>query len=287
MKLLVSLNSKSLEDYLDYTNSFIIGLKNFSINYLELRIDEIKDLLHKYPDINLFVSINKNIFNDELPSLENALLALSSLPISGLFFYDLSLLSLCQKLNVSIPLVLNQTHMVTSYSNCNYYYDKGVSYAYLSSDITKDEIIEIKEHTKMKLMVLFMGYPAVSHSKRHLVSNYFKYKNIPDNKEYHTFKTKDSENYIIKEDDKGTVILYGNILNGAKYLEDLSDYIEYGILDENLIDHALFIKVLSLYKELLETKDKALLLKINTLIGEDTVFFDKKTFYKVKRNEKN
>ena len=45
MKLLVSLNSKNLEDYLDYTNSFIIGLKNFSINYLELSIDEIKDLL--------------------------------------------------------------------------------------------------------------------------------------------------------------------------------------------------------------------------------------------------
>ena len=34
MKLLVSLNRKEVDDYLDYTNSFIIGLKDYSINYL-------------------------------------------------------------------------------------------------------------------------------------------------------------------------------------------------------------------------------------------------------------
>ena len=41
MKLLVSLNNKKLDDYLNYTNSFILGLKDFSINYLEFDLNDI------------------------------------------------------------------------------------------------------------------------------------------------------------------------------------------------------------------------------------------------------
>ena len=48
MKLLVGLNTRNILDYLDYTNSFIIGLKDFSINYLEYSLDEIKELREKY-----------------------------------------------------------------------------------------------------------------------------------------------------------------------------------------------------------------------------------------------
>ena len=44
MKLLVGLNTRSILDYLDYTNSFIIGLKDFSINYQEYEVDEIKKI---------------------------------------------------------------------------------------------------------------------------------------------------------------------------------------------------------------------------------------------------
>ena len=71
MKLLVGLNKKDILDYLDYTNSFIIGLKGFSINYQEYSVEEIKELLGKYPNIEVFVSINKNIFNSDLKELEN------------------------------------------------------------------------------------------------------------------------------------------------------------------------------------------------------------------------
>ena len=88
MKLLVSLNKKELDDYLNYTNSFIIGLKEFSINYLEFSLKEIKELLIKYPNIELFVSINKNIFNNELDLLKEYLIELSKLSIKGILFYD-------------------------------------------------------------------------------------------------------------------------------------------------------------------------------------------------------
>ena len=42
MRLLVGLNTRRVLDYLNYTNSFIIGLKDFSINYQEYTINEIR-----------------------------------------------------------------------------------------------------------------------------------------------------------------------------------------------------------------------------------------------------
>ena len=70
MKLLVSLNNKKVDDYLNYTNSFILGLKDFSINYLEFDLNEIKELLNNYKDIELFISLNGNYFNKDLKGLE-------------------------------------------------------------------------------------------------------------------------------------------------------------------------------------------------------------------------
>ena len=86
MKLLVGLNKKGILDYLNYTNSFIIGLKDFSINYQEYSIDEIKALKKEYPNIELFVSVNKNIFNSDLTLLEERLTELSKLDITGVLF---------------------------------------------------------------------------------------------------------------------------------------------------------------------------------------------------------
>ena len=175
MKILVGLNNKNISDYLDYTNSFIIGLKDFSINYQEYSVEEIEKILNDYPNIEVFVSINKNIFNSDLNLLEELLYKLNNLRIKGVFFYDLSILSIVKKNKLNIPLVWAAEHMTTNYNTCNYYYDKKVEYVYLSSEITKDEIIEIKEKSPIKLISFFFGYPDVSFSKRKLLTNYFLY----------------------------------------------------------------------------------------------------------------
>lgn len=290
MKLLVSLNRKEVNDYLDYTNSFIIGLKDYSINYLEFTLDEIENLLKENPEIELFVSINKNIFNKEINELEEILIKLNKLHIKGVLFYDLAVLSIVKRLSLNIPLCWHQTHMVTNYNTCNYYKDKGCSYAYLSSEITASEMEEISDKCSLSLLALFMGHPIVSHSKRKLLSNYFEnYKYKMENKDY-LIKSMDSENYYVKETSNGTSIIYGNIVNGSKYLLQLKDNLSYGILDEQYIEHDKFIEILKLFNELLNSNEESsskYLFEIEKLIGSDTGFFDRKTIYKVKRNEKN
>ena len=284
MRVLVGLNSKNILDYLNYTNSFIIGLKDFSINYQEYEIEEIIKLKEDFPNIEVFVSINKNIFNSDLKELEEKLNELNNINVSGVLFYDLSILSIVRNNKLNIPLVWAQEHMTTNYNTCNYYYDKGCQYVYLSSEITVDEIKEIKDKSNIKLISFFFGYPEVSFSKRKLLTNYFLYHNLEKNSDWYTISSDDNK-YFIKESKLGTRILYGKVMNGIKPFNDLADTIDYALLNEEMMDHDTFIKGLSIFKDLSDNKisvDEA-----NNKIGElvnsdDTVFYYKKTIYKVK-----
>ncbi len=288
MKLLVNLNKQELENYLDFTNSFIIGLSGFSVNYYEATIKEIKDILSKYKNIELFISINKNIFNEDIEELEENLKILNGLKIKGILFYDLSVLEITKRLNLNFDLCIHQTHMINNYNICNYYFDKGCEYAFLSTEITLEEIKEIRENTKSKLLVYFLGHQIISHSKRKLVSNYYEHIKKDNNLKLNVIKEYGKEKkYYIYEDKVGTNILNYDILNGTKAYIELKDKIEYGILDNNLIPDDLFLSILKLYKDNLDGKlsDSELINKIEKLIGSNTGFFFQKTIYKVVKNE--
>lgn len=285
MKLLVGLNTRDILDYLDYTNSFIIGLKDFSINYQEYSIEEILKLREDYPNIEIFVSINKNIFNSDLPLLEEQLVKINKIGVKAVLFYDLSILSIVRRNNLNISLVWAEEHMTTNYNTCNYYYDKKVEYVYLSSEITVDEIKEIKEKSKIKLISFLFGYPDVSFSKRKLLTNYFLYNKLKKENDWYLISSDENNKYFIKENKLGTRILYGKVLNGIKPLNDLIDTLDYGILNEELMDHDTFIKSLKVFKDLLDNKinDYDANKEIDKLVhSNDTVFYYKKTIYKVK-----
>lgn len=286
MKLLVKVNDKELSKYLKFTNSFLYGLKNYSVDYFEITIDEIKELLNKYPNIELFISINKNIFNQDLDDLKDKLIELSNLNIKGILFYDLSVLSFVKSLDLKIDLVYHQTHMVTNYNICDFYYNLGVKYAYLSTEITAYEMLEISNKTKIHLMAYFIGHPIISHSKRKLITNFYKHLNKENNNKINVIKEKNKDTkYYIEETELGTNILTENILNGSKAFIELKDKIEYGILDNNYIDEDIFIKVLEIYSKYVNNKlnDNEFLNNVEKLIGNYDGFFYTKTIYKVKK----
>lgn len=289
MKLLVSLKTLELESYLKFTNFFLIGLKDYCVNYHEASTNEIKNLLEKYPQIELFISINKNIFNEDIEDLKLKLQELAKLKIKGILFYDLSVLNLVKELKLNIPLVIHQEHMITNYNICNYYDDKEVEYAYLSSDITTEEILEIAKKTKIKLMVFLVGNILITHSKRNLISNYYEYYQEDNKCDKHILKEKNKEEkYIIEETKQGTNILTYHILNGARAFLTLKDKICYGVFDSNIrddLEEKDFLKILELYSLVLERKisDEDFLAEIAKVSNNyHEGFFNRKTIYKVK-----
>lgn len=283
--LLVPQNLNNIDSYINNgCDGLIIGLKNLSTNYdVQLDIEEIKALRNKYPNIELFISINKNIFNEELSSLEKYLIELETLNITGVLYYDLSVLYLRNKNKLTLDLVWNQTHMVTNYNTCNYYKKLGVNYAYLSSEITLSEINEIKEKTNMKLIAFAYGYPIMAHTRRMLLTNYF----YNRNKKYegNNCKIYDNNNkFILKEDETGTTFLNNSIINGTCLITNSN--VDYIVFSNNLIEEEISLELVTLVNKLINTKDERIVGDIEKLIGNDTNFFFKKTIFMVKKNDK-
>lgn len=291
MDILIKPNSLNLDKYIDKIKggnvSFLFGLKDYSIYDNSISYLELTKIVNKYKNNKIYVSLDKNFFNKDIPNLIDLLKELDSLPISGIFFYDLSILNIKEENNLKKDLIWNQNFLVTNYRTCNYYYDLGVKSCVASSEITLDEIIEIKKNTKMNMFVNIFGYQLMSHSKRSLISNYFKYINEKDTKKDHHL-LKEGKSYIIKENNIGTSIYSNNILNGLTKINELKTNNINIILNEMNIEENTFLEVLEIYdkainnnltEEELTKLDKKIKDKIpNTGLG----FLETKTIYKMK-----
>ena len=94
MKIIVKPVLDNLDSYIENNiDTFLLPLEEYSVSYIKYySLDDIKAIRKKYEDINIFVSINKNIFNSEIEPLKKILQELDKLNIEGIFFYDLAIL---------------------------------------------------------------------------------------------------------------------------------------------------------------------------------------------------
>ena len=240
-------NINDVYDFSDF-DAYLIPINDLSINYaFTFSIDDVLEI--KKCNKEVFVIINKNIENNELDYLKKVLKKIDEIGVSGILFYDVSIVQLKKELNLKTDLVWSQEHLTTNSGAINYWFDKGCKYTYLSSEITKSEIEEIRNGTKAKLMVNVYGYVPIFTSKRHLVDNYCD-----------TFKV-EKGNYIYKEgrkyhilDNKNGTVVYCDYLLNVK--EDID--VDYIIYNSNFIDD------------------------IDNNVKEENGFLYKETIYKVK-----
>lgn len=285
MKLLIEPSNKN-KLYLDIVDGIILPLDDLAVeSSIYFTLEEIEKISKNYNNGEIFVKINKNLMNDDIDKVRDALIKLDKLKVKGIYFYDLAILQLKKELNLEVDLVWNQTHMVNNYKTCNYYFEKGVKYALLGKEITLDEIKEILDKSKITSMVEVVSRPSVAFSKRKLVSNYLKNEGR-DLENKLTIKEKITDTfYDVLEDKNGTSFYLNRIMNGTSIIKELFDsgcsYIifrEYGLEDyffQLIIDTKKYILNGCLEKDYVD-KYK--------ILGDDTNFFFKKTIYRVKKN---
>lgn len=262
-------------------DGFLFGLKGFSTESSLVSLDELESM----DCSKVFISLDKNMFNEDLDDLEDVLVSLDKFSLRGVLFYDLSVLSIVKRLGLKLNLIWNQNFLVTNYKTCNFYLEEGVWGASVSSEITIDEIEELASNTKLNLMVNIFGYQLMAFSKRKLVSSYFDYIDDFNKLDLNYMKEKDNS-YPVIEGDLGTKFLSSYILCGLRYINRLKNCgIKYLILDGNLIDDDVFVNIYNIFSSALDSSDVELLSlegKVNSLIDTSLGFFDKKTIYKVK-----
>ncbi len=273
MKYIVKPSTLNINDYLDKgINTFLLPIDCYSSDYeVTFKLEEIK----KFKGFDVFVVMNKVLMNEEIAEVKKTLLELDKLNVKGILFYDLAYIKLKEELNLNLELVWNQSYMVTNYKTCNFYYSKGVKYGLLSSEITFDEMIEIKNNTNMSLIINYFGYMSACNSKRKLISNYSEYNKLDNNYSLEIEEPVSKQKYHVFENEGGTSFKYKNIVNGFSLEEDVSCF-DYLLLNEEGIDHGDFVNiVLSFEKDI-----------INEKFGNYLGFFITKTIFKVKRENK-
>ena len=256
MKIMVKPASAVNLDAYKMADSFVLPILGFAVDYNNyFTLEEIEAILSK-TDKEIFVVINKMISNKDIKDLETLMLKLDKIGIAGIFFYDMAVLEIKRRLNLNVDLVWNNTHMVTNYYTCNCYYDLGVKYAYLSNEITIDEILELNKKSNTHNIFMLLGYP-VSKQK-----------------------------YMVKENSDGTTFKYDSISNNASCLEKIVDSgLDYVYLIEDDINHDDFILGLEWTRNVLDKKMDYCdyVSSMRNLFKGDTGFLFRKTIYRVKK----
>ena len=267
-------------NYLEYLNNgldgLILPLENFSVDYFKYYSISLIKEYKKNTNKLCFVVINKMIFNNELDNLLTALKELEKIAVDGVFFYDLAVLNLVKENKINLNLIYNATHMVTNSDTINLYYDLGVKGAYLSNEITKDEILNIRNNTNSNLFILLLGNPVVAMSRRSLLTSYFVNKNKSKSDLITIKEPKSGQEFLVKEDNNGTTFFYNKRLNLSNVYEELvGNNINYGIIEQGNFDS-------NQYKELINAFVSFNKQKIDELAGHNRGFLYRETIYKVK-----
>ena len=277
MELLGIIRDNNYLEYLDNgLDGIILPVENYSVDYFKYySISDIKKYKNS-TDKLIFVVINKMIFNKELDDLLSTLKELENIGVDGVFFYDLAVLNLVKENNINLNLIFNQTNMVTNSDTINLYYDLGVKGAYLSNEITKDEVLNIRSNTKSDLFILLLGNPVVAMSKRSLLTSYFTNKKKSKEDLITIKEPKSGQEFLVKEDSNGTTFFYNKRLNLSSVYKELdSKGINYGIVEQGNYNS-------NQYKELIKSFVHFDKKKIDELAGHNRGFLYRETIYKVK-----
>ena len=286
MKILIEPATKN------YFNSSVSGI----IVYLDgfstqancyYTIDEIKSFKKENPSVEIFVSINRNFFNEDIEDLKNILIQLDGIGITAVIFYDLAILQLKKELNLKLDLVWSQTHMVNNYKTCNYYHKKGIKFAYLSKEITKEEIKEIAENSEILTIVEVVGLPTVAYSRRSLITNYYKDLDKDGKPCLSVTEKLTNKEYLLTEDKFGTNFTLNELVNGTSYIKEFYESnVSYIVLKQDNLDSDLYDTLVVDTKDYINKncKDESYLEKYKKL-GNFTNFFELKTYYQVKKHE--
>ena len=270
-KLIVTCNS--LEHINELIRKDIYGIMLYidklSVNSsFYINIDELENI--NFGDKRIFLVMNKIMHNDDLDMVRDTLDKLKDIDVK-IFFYDIGVYNIAKELDMIDKLVIYQDHLNASIQSNKFYYDIGIGGSYITSDITGEELLEIKNNSNMDIYFTVYGYLPIFYSRRYLIKNYLKFIDKESMVGAYSIVSDMGNEYPISEEEYGTTIYSEKPVNLINYL-DMLDNIDYIVMNSNGIDN----KEFNLMIDKFINRDKL----DESYIG----FYNTKTIFRVKSN---
>lgn len=207
-------NKKELDLYTKYNfNTFILPLEEYSIGFnVYYNIDEINSLSLKH---NIYVIMNKLLHRN----IEEFRKIYDKFNKNIKFIVeDIGLTDIIDK----DRLVLYENHILSNYKAINFLESIGIKNVVINNDLTIKELEEIQDKTSSNLYYFYVGKNSLMYSRRNLVSNYNKYYNLDNTKEYKLVEKVSGKVLDIYEEKDGSVVYFDKIFCASKYVDKLN-----------------------------------------------------------------
>lgn len=236
MKLIVELTNKNLiKNYknIKYVNYLVIGCKNLSLNasvcFTLSEIDEIYNLV-KDTKLKLILNCERLFSNSDLEYVKELFDLGFFYKFEYIMYSDFGLKNFLETLDKNLKFIFKASTYLTNKFDVNLYNELN-DYVVLSSEISSSELIELSKGVNKNVIVDIFGQSACFYSRRPLISNYFKYRNIDKelSNNYHVIEELRNDLLPIIENETGTLILepkHHVLIEEFKFLENIA----YGLI---------------------------------------------------------
>ncbi len=261
----------------------ILGNEKFANRIVNsFSMEEIKELSNYAIDNckEVYINVNAIMHANDLDLVRNYLIELKEINVSGIIFSDVGVYSIAKKLNMESKLIYDPETLNTNYYDTIFWNNQGIKMVMISKEITLDDLSVISEKKELPISIKGHGYFTMFHSKRTLITNFFKY----ENKDYDQYNNNHDltiieeirdEEYPILEDEKGTHIFRANIACAYNEIKELSSIVDVFFIDGIFTGKEYVNEVLHNYKGILN--DEMIMSEMPK--KHDSGFLYKKTVY--------
>lgn len=224
MKYIIGINkTKNIEELKQYTNKFLIGLKEFTIgmnNYFSF--DEIFNMCKSNSKCDFYLNLNRFVLEENINTLENILKKLKKFDNCFYIITDLGILNMALKSDFSSKIIIDFQNLTTNSFDFNFFQKYHINGSFISNELHKNEIKEILENKKITSYYYGFGYIPLFFSRREHIRNYLKFNNISQNLEKDHYSLKEEtreEQFNILEEQQSFIIYRPNLFYLIKEIE--------------------------------------------------------------------
>ncbi|MBN2541035.1 MAG: U32 family peptidase [Bacilli bacterium] len=203
----------------------------------------------------VYLNINKMIHEEDLGSLQVLLEDAKRIGIDSIVINDMTVYVIAKQLGLESKIIYQPGTMNTDSYSVEYFQNHPIKGITLSREITLNEIRKIagKAHD-LELSLIGHGYLDMFYSKRKLLTNYFKHKNIIGREitNKHSYRLNEEiradDFYPIIEDEFGTHVFRSRKLITFQELETLEPVLSDFFLERLFLEDEEYYDSIRLYK---------------------------------------
>ncbi|MBQ8292426.1 MAG: U32 family peptidase [Bacilli bacterium] len=252
MKLVVELKEKSLIDKFLDVDGFIINLEGLSCYYDELcPMEELEEVIKKIHQNNQKVYLNaRKIFHEnELDNLDQLLDRLLELEIDYYFYGDVTFYEMACKKHFTDKLIYQVNTYMTNHLDIMVMLKENHSVV-VSTEVSFDELKDITNKVKEPLYIHSFGYYPIFHSRRELITNYQKYRQIEvdTSSNYDIVEELRESHYPIEQNENGMAVYLDGAYCLAEEIKELG-LDNYYVITSKFIETNDFEKIVDIYNK--------------------------------------